>query len=77
MDLTLREGVMGSSYIMTLGSTQSLGEMSPRNLPVGKQLPTCKTDYLTAIGELTVSKIWEPQCLKPYGPPWPVAGITL
>jgi hypothetical protein len=32
---------------MALGSTQSLIEMSTRNLPVGKRRPARKTDNLT------------------------------
>jgi hypothetical protein len=37
---------------MALGSTQSVTEMSTRNIPAGKGLPTCKADNLTAMYEL-------------------------
>jgi hypothetical protein len=40
-----------STRIIALGSTQSLTEMSTRNLPGGKGLPTSKADNLTAICE--------------------------
>jgi hypothetical protein len=40
-----------SSRTMALGSTQSLTEMSPRNLPGGKGRPVGKADNLTAICE--------------------------
>jgi hypothetical protein len=36
---------------MALGSTQSLTEMSTRNLPAGKGRPARKADNLTAICE--------------------------
>jgi hypothetical protein len=36
---------------MALGSTQSLTEMSTRNLPGGKERPARKCDNLTAICE--------------------------
>jgi hypothetical protein len=48
---------------MALGSTQSLTEISTRNLPCGKWRPARKADKLTAICELTVSKMWEPRCV--------------
>jgi hypothetical protein len=38
-----------SSRTMALGSTQSLKEMSTRNLPGGKGRPARKADNLTAI----------------------------
>jgi hypothetical protein len=38
-----------SSPTMALGSTQSLTEISTRNLPVGKGRPALKADNLTAI----------------------------
>jgi hypothetical protein len=41
---------------MAMGSTQSLTEMSTRNLPGGKGRPACKADSLTAI--------CEPDCLE-------------
>jgi hypothetical protein len=43
-----------SSRTMALGSTQSLTEMSTRNLPGGKGRPVSKADILTAICEPTV-----------------------
>jgi hypothetical protein len=39
---------------MILGPTQSLTEMSTRNLPVGKGRPERKADNLTVIYEPTV-----------------------
>jgi hypothetical protein len=39
---------------MALESTQSLTEMSTRNLSGGKGRPECKADNLTAICELIV-----------------------
>jgi hypothetical protein len=43
-----------SSRTMALGSTQTLIDMSTRNLPRGKGWPVCKANNLTAICELTV-----------------------
>jgi hypothetical protein len=43
-----------SRRTMALGSTQSLTEMSTRNLPGGKGSPARKADNLTAICEPTV-----------------------
>jgi hypothetical protein len=45
---------------MTLGLTQLLTEMWTRNL-------AHKIDSLTAIYELIVWRMWEPQCLSPLG----------
>jgi hypothetical protein len=42
---------MGLFYIMALGSTQILTEMSTRNLPGGKGRQARKADYFTAICE--------------------------
>jgi hypothetical protein len=42
------------SRTMALGSTQSLTEVSTRNLPGGKGRPVGKADNLTAICEPTV-----------------------
>jgi hypothetical protein len=39
------------STVSALGSTQSLTETSPRNLPGSKGRPACKADNLTAIDE--------------------------
>jgi hypothetical protein len=43
-----------SSRAMALGSTQSLTEMSTRNLPGGGGRPAHKAEILTAICELIV-----------------------
>jgi hypothetical protein len=48
---------------MALGSTQSLTEMSTKNLPGGKAEPAGGADNLTAICEPTVYKMWEPRRL--------------
>jgi hypothetical protein len=48
-----------SSRTMALGSTQSLTEMSTRNLPGGKGWPAHKADNLTAICGPSVYKMWE------------------
>jgi hypothetical protein len=50
-----------SRWTMGLGSTQSLTEMSTRNLPGGERLPARKVDNLIAICEPIVKKIWEPR----------------
>jgi hypothetical protein len=52
-----------SSCTTALGLTQSLTEMSTRNLPGGKGWLAPMTDNLTATCELTVYKMWEPWCL--------------
>jgi hypothetical protein len=52
-----------SSRTMALGSTQSLIEMSTRNIPGGEGRPARKTDNLTAICEPIIYKMWEPQHL--------------
>jgi hypothetical protein len=49
---------------MALGSTQTLIEMSIRNLPgVGKVAAARKADNLTAICHPIVKKMWEPRRL--------------
>jgi hypothetical protein len=48
---------------MTLGSTQTLTEMSTRNLPGSKGRPARKADNLTAICEPIFEKMWDPQRL--------------
>jgi hypothetical protein len=48
---------------MALGSTQSLTEMSTRNLPGGKGLPARKAENLTTICELIIWNMWEPRHL--------------
>jgi hypothetical protein len=50
-----------SSRTMALGSTQTLTEMSTRNLPEGKGRQTRNADNLTAICEPIVQKMWEPR----------------
>jgi hypothetical protein len=52
-----------SSRTMTLRSTQTLTEMSTRNLLGGKRRPEQKADNLTAICEPNVFKMWEPRSL--------------
>jgi hypothetical protein len=44
---------------MDLGSTQSLTEMSARDLPGGEGLPARNADNPTAICEPIVQKMWE------------------
>jgi hypothetical protein len=44
---------------MALGSTQSVREMSTRNLLGGKGRPARRADNLTAICEPSVWKMWE------------------
>jgi hypothetical protein len=53
-----------SSRTMALGSTQPLTEMSPTNLPGGKERPVLKADNFIAIYEPIVCKMWEPQRLS-------------
>jgi hypothetical protein len=49
------DDVIGFSIrTMALGSTQSLSEMSTKNLPGGKGQPACGADNLIAIYELIV-----------------------
>jgi hypothetical protein len=43
-----------SSRIMALGSTQTLTEMSTRNLPGGKGRPARKADTLIAISQSVI-----------------------
>jgi hypothetical protein len=56
---------------MALESTQSLTEMSARNLPEGKGRPAREADNLTAICEPTAD------VSQPYGPSRPVTRIAL
>jgi hypothetical protein len=51
---------------MALKSTQTLTEMSTRNLPGGKGQPARKADKLNIIYEQTVWKMWEPRPLTPF-----------
>jgi hypothetical protein len=46
---------------MALESTQSLTEMSARNLPGGKGRQEREADNFTAICKLIVEKVWEPR----------------
>jgi hypothetical protein len=48
---------------MALGLTQSLTQMSSRNLPGGEGRPARKADILTAICEPIVEEMWKPRCL--------------
>jgi hypothetical protein len=48
---------------MALASTQSLTEMSTRDLPGGEGWPEHKADNLTAICEPIVLKMWDPRRL--------------
>jgi hypothetical protein len=61
---------------MALGSTQSLTEMSTRNVLGGKGRPARKADNLT-IYESIFRKCGNLNISKPYGPPRPVTGIPL
>jgi hypothetical protein len=62
---------------MSLGSAQSLAEMSTRNLHEGKERRGREADNFTAICELHVYKMWEPRRLTTYGLSRPVAGMAL
>jgi hypothetical protein len=61
---------------MVLGSTQPLTKISTRNPPGGKGQPVHKVDNLTTNGEPTARKCASLD-ISPYGPPWPVTGISL
>jgi hypothetical protein len=48
---------------MILVPTQPQTEMGFKNLPGGNRQPVHKDDNLSAICELTVKKMWQPQYL--------------
>jgi hypothetical protein len=63
---------------MALVSTESLTEMSSRNLPGGKRRPIRRADNLTAIYEPIVqTKYRNIDVSQPYGPSRPATEIAL
>jgi hypothetical protein len=51
-----------ASFSVVCRLTESLTEMNTRNFALRKGLPVAETGSLTAICELSVLKIWMPQC---------------
>jgi hypothetical protein len=62
---------------MSLGSTQSLMEMSTRNLPGGKNRVAREADNLQPSVSRLSAKCEAVKFSHPYGPPWHVTGIAL
>jgi hypothetical protein len=60
-----------------LGLTQSLTEMSTRNLPGGKGWLSCKADNLTTIVSRLSRKCGSLDISQSYGTPQPLTGIAL
>jgi hypothetical protein len=46
---------------MVVGFTQPVTKMGTRNLPECEGQPVCKDEYLFALSEPTVYKIWDPR----------------
>jgi hypothetical protein len=66
-----------SSRAMVLGSTQSLTEISSKNLSGGKGRPARKADNLTPSVSRLSRKCGSFDVSQPYGSPQPVTGIAL
>jgi hypothetical protein len=62
---------------MILGSTQPLTEISTRNIPGGKKRPAHRADNLSAICELNICKLWEPEPLTTLRATTACTGIAL